>query len=62
MCLLNAGHLGQTFTPTATALKLGPFQLAAFDDTALAAHLHLDNVTHTPLHLLGAGTPAAPRP
>ncbi|WP_437102244.1 SagB/ThcOx family dehydrogenase [Streptomyces kronopolitis] len=32
---LNAGHLGQTFALATTALGLGPFQSAAFDDTAV---------------------------
>ncbi|MGW3563899.1 SagB/ThcOx family dehydrogenase [Streptomyces sp. NPDC000941] len=57
--LLDAGHLGQTFALTATALGLGPFQLAAHHDTALAARLGLNDITHTPLHLLGAGQPTA---
>ncbi|ONI88173.1 hypothetical protein ALI144C_06830 [Actinosynnema sp. ALI-1.44] len=57
VCLLNAGHLGQTFTLAATALGLGPFQLAAYHDTDLTDRLGLDGITHAPLHLLGAGTP-----
>ncbi|MFC6883798.1 SagB/ThcOx family dehydrogenase [Actinomadura yumaensis] len=55
--LLSAGHLGQTFALTATALGLAPFQIAADHDTALAAHLRIDNLTRTPTHLLGAGLP-----
>ncbi|NRQ30911.1 SagB/ThcOx family dehydrogenase [Nonomuraea sp. NN258] len=58
VCLLDAGHLGQTFTLTATALGLASFQLAAFRDSTLATRLGLDNITQTPLHLLGAGLPA----
>ncbi|MGP3968473.1 SagB/ThcOx family dehydrogenase [Streptomyces sp. 6N223] len=60
VCLLDAGHLGQTFVLTATALGLGPFQLSACDDAAIATRLGLDNATHTPLHLLGAGHPSDP--
>ncbi|WP_053170927.1 SagB/ThcOx family dehydrogenase [Streptomyces sp. SBT349] len=56
VCLLNAGHLGQTFALTATALGLAPFQLASYRDTALMARLTLDDATHAPLHLLGAGS------
>ncbi|WP_268966953.1 SagB/ThcOx family dehydrogenase [[Actinomadura] parvosata] len=57
VCLLDAGHLGQTFVLTATALGLGPFQTGAFHDTALAARLNLDGVTSVPLYVLGAGLP-----
>lgn len=57
VCLLDAGHLGQTFTLAATALGLGSFPLAAYHDTTLTEHLAVDGVTHVPLHLLGAGTP-----
>ncbi|MEV0151650.1 MULTISPECIES: SagB/ThcOx family dehydrogenase [unclassified Nonomuraea] len=55
--LLNAGHLGQTFALTATALGLGPFQTGAFHDTAIAELLGLDNTSRTPLYVLGAGHP-----
>jgi nitroreductase len=57
--LLNAGHLGQTFALTATALGLGPFQTAAFADSAVAQACGLDNIGHTPLYILAAGHPAA---
>jgi hypothetical protein len=55
--LLNAGHLGQTFALTATAL--GPFQTAAFADSAVTPrNFGLDNIRHTPLYILAAGHPA----
>lgn len=57
VCLLNAGHLGQTFALTATALGLGPFQTGAFHDAALSERLGLDGVTAAPLYVLGAGPP-----
>ncbi|WP_222107225.1 SagB/ThcOx family dehydrogenase [[Actinomadura] parvosata] len=57
VCLLNAGHLGQTFALSAVALGLGPFQTGAFHDKALAERLNLDNVSRTPLYVLGAGLP-----
>lgn len=58
VCLLNAGHLGQTFALTATALGLGAFQTAAFGDSAVAQACGLDNIGHTPLYILAAGYPA----
>lgn len=57
VCLLNAGHLGQTFALTATALGLGPAQTGAFHDSLVAASCTLDNSGHTPLYLLAAGHP-----
>ncbi|MFH8750705.1 SagB/ThcOx family dehydrogenase [Streptomyces rimosus] len=57
VCLLNAGHLGQTFALTATALGLGPAQTGAFVDTLLAERCTLDNTGHTPLYVLAAGHP-----
>ncbi|MET9290748.1 SagB/ThcOx family dehydrogenase [Streptomyces sp. NPDC003077] len=55
--LLNAGHLGQTFALTATALGLGPAQTGAFNDSRLAARCTLDNTGQTPLYVLAAGHP-----
>jgi len=55
--LLNAGHLGQTFVLTATALGLAPAQTGAFCDSLLAGRLGLDNIGHTPMYLLAAGMP-----
>ncbi|MFE1773792.1 SagB/ThcOx family dehydrogenase [Streptomyces sp. NPDC059008] len=57
VCLLNAGHLGQTFALTATALGLGPAQTGAFNDTAVAERCTLDNTGHTPLYVVAAGHP-----
>jgi SagB-type dehydrogenase family enzyme len=57
VCLLNAGHLGQTFVLTATALGLAPFQTGAFRDTPIAERCRLDNTGHTPLYVLAAGHP-----
>jgi SagB-type dehydrogenase family enzyme len=57
VCLLNAGHLGQTFALTATALGLGPTQTGAFRDTPIAERCHLDNTGHTPLYVLAVGHP-----
>ncbi|MFD4033252.1 SagB/ThcOx family dehydrogenase [Streptomyces sp. NPDC058637] len=62
VCLLDAGHLGQTFALTATALGLGPAQTGAFRDSAITGRCGLDNTGHTPLYVLAAGDPApAPR-
>jgi len=58
VCLLDAGHLGQTFALTATALGLGPAQTGAFRDSAIAGRCGLDNTGHTPLYVLAAGHPA----
>ncbi|MFH9618694.1 SagB/ThcOx family dehydrogenase [Streptomyces pratensis] len=58
VCLLDAGHLGQTFALTATALGLGPAQTGAFRDSAVAGRCGLDDTGHTPLYVLAAGHPA----
>lgn len=58
VCLLNAGHFGQSFALAATALGLGPFQTGAFHDHALTQRLGLDGATAIPLYVLGAGPPA----
>ncbi|RJL33396.1 SagB/ThcOx family dehydrogenase [Bailinhaonella thermotolerans] len=57
---LNAGHLGQTFVLTCTALGLGPFQTAAFADTEVDALLGVDGVAEGCVYVLGAGRPAEP--
>ncbi|MQA93866.1 MAG: SagB/ThcOx family dehydrogenase [Streptosporangiales bacterium] len=59
--LLGAGHLGQTFALTCTALGLGPFQTAALRDSETEAALGVDGFAEAVLYLLGAGRPA-PRP
>jgi SagB-type dehydrogenase family enzyme len=53
--LMNAGHLGQTFALTATAL--GPFQTAAFHDSTAEDLLGIDGITEIPVYLLAAGIP-----
>lgn len=55
--LMNAGHFGQTFALVATALGLGPFETAAFNDTAVENLLGIDGVEETALYLLSAGVP-----
>jgi SagB-type dehydrogenase family enzyme len=55
--LMNAGHYGQSFALTATALGLGPFQTAAFDDDMVEDFLGLDGITETALYVLSAGVP-----
>jgi SagB-type dehydrogenase family enzyme len=54
---LNAGHLGQTFVLTATALGLGPWQSAAFRDDELEAALGIDGIEEGAIYMFGAGTP-----
>ncbi|MEU5658219.1 SagB/ThcOx family dehydrogenase [Streptomyces sp. NPDC047737] len=61
VCLLDAGHLGQTFALTATALGLGPAQTGAFRDSEVAGRCGLDNTGHVPLYVLAAGHPAPAR-
>ncbi|MFI5776684.1 SagB/ThcOx family dehydrogenase [Nocardia sp. NPDC051570] len=55
--LLNAGHIGQTFALTATALGLGPWQSARFHDEKLESLLEIDGFTETVVYMLGAGHP-----
>ncbi|WP_043264326.1 SagB/ThcOx family dehydrogenase [Streptomyces sp. CT34] len=62
VCLLNAGHLGQTFVLTATALGLGPVQTGAFNDALIAERCRLDNAGDTPLYVLAAGHPSPSGP
>ncbi|HEX5406704.1 MAG TPA: SagB/ThcOx family dehydrogenase [Pseudonocardiaceae bacterium] len=57
--MLDAGHLGQSFVLTATALGLGPFQTAAFADEEVEALLGVDGVRETALYVLAAGMPDA---
>ncbi|MFS0692111.1 SagB family peptide dehydrogenase [Streptomyces nitrosporeus] len=58
VCLLDAGHLGQTFALTATALGLGPAQTGAFRDSEVAGRCGLDGTGSVPLYVLAAGRPA----
>jgi SagB-type dehydrogenase family enzyme len=57
LLLLDAGHLGQTFVLTCTALGLGAFQTAAFRDTEVEQALGLDGFSEGALYVLGAGRP-----
>ena len=59
--LLDAGHLGQTFSLLATAIALGPFTTGAIQQSKIERLLKIDGVTEFPLYLCGAGIPAAPR-
>ena len=59
--LLDAGHLGQTFSLLATALKLGPFTTGAIQQSQIETLLNLDGITEFPIYLCGAGIPATPR-
>jgi SagB-type dehydrogenase family enzyme len=54
---LNAGHLGQTFVLTCTALGLGPWQTAAFRDDEVEAALGIDGFAEGAIYMFGAGRP-----
>ena len=56
--MYDAGHYGQTFALTATALGLGPFQTVAFADSAIERLLGVDPDEEFAVYLLGAGVPA----
>jgi nitroreductase len=53
--MLDAGHLGQTFALTATALGLAPFCTAALDDASIESHLGLDGTSESVVFAVGAG-------
>ncbi|AVT40614.1 SagB/ThcOx family dehydrogenase [Plantactinospora sp. BB1] len=55
--LLSAGHLGQTFVLTSTAVGLGGWQSAAFRDEELDAALGVDGFAEGSLYMFGAGVP-----
>lgn len=55
--MYNAGHVGQTFALTCTALGLGPFQTAVFDDSGLEKELRIDPSCEFATYILGAGVP-----
>lgn len=59
--MLDAGHYGQTFALACTALGLGPFQTAAFRDSAVETALGIDGNEEFAAYLLGAGVPLADR-
>ena len=53
--LLDAGHLGQTFSLLATAAGLGPFTTAAMKESAIEELLEIDGIAEFPVYLCGAG-------
>ena len=53
--LIEAGHLGQTFCLTATALGLAPFCTAALADTTIEQDLGLDVGSQPVMYALGVG-------
>jgi SagB-type dehydrogenase family enzyme len=55
--LIDAGHLGQTFCLTATALGLAPFTTMAFSEQGLEELLGLDGVGECPIYVAGVGMP-----
>ncbi|MFY1674590.1 SagB family peptide dehydrogenase [Plantactinospora sp. WMMB334] len=55
--LLSAGHLGQTFVLTSTAVGLGAWQSAAFRDEELDEALGVDGFAEGCLYMFGAGVP-----
>lgn len=59
--LLDAGHLGQTFCLTATALGLAPFSTAALKDSLIEKDLGIDGISESVLYVTGVGAPAGKR-
>ncbi|MDF5752778.1 SagB/ThcOx family dehydrogenase [Spongiactinospora sp. TRM90649] len=55
--LLSAGHLGQTFVLTSTAVGLGAWQSAAFRDEEVDEALGVDGFSEGVLYMFGAGVP-----
>ncbi|MEV6236314.1 SagB/ThcOx family dehydrogenase [Lentzea sp. NPDC051838] len=55
--MYDAGHYGQTFDLTCTALGLGPFQTVAFPDTEVEKFLGVDSDQEFVAYLLAAGVP-----
>jgi len=56
--LADAGHLGQTFCLTATALGLAPFCTMAFQDAAVERLLRIDGVCECAMYVVGVGARA----
>ncbi|SHG61933.1 SagB/ThcOx family dehydrogenase [Streptoalloteichus hindustanus] len=56
--MYDAGHYGQTYALTCTALGLGPFQTVAFRDSAVERLLGVDPDEEFAVYLLAAGVPA----
>jgi len=57
--MYDAGHYGQTFTLTCTALGLGAFQTVAFKDSDVERFLGVDGDEEFAVYLLSAGVPRA---
>jgi SagB-type dehydrogenase family enzyme len=55
--MYDAGHYGQTFALTATALGLGAFQTVMFNDTEVERLLDIDPDEEFAVYLLAAGVP-----
>lgn len=55
--MYDAGHYGQTFALTCTALGLGPFQTVAFHDSGVEDLLGVDPDEEFAVYLLAAGHP-----
>jgi serine/threonine-protein kinase len=60
MALLDAGHIGQTFSVVATALGLAAFTSSVFNEKAIEEMLGLDGVSECPIYVAGVGMPDAP--
>lgn len=57
--MYDAGHYGQTFALTATALGLGAFQTVMFTDSEVERLLDVDADEEFVVYLLAAGVPAS---
>lgn len=57
--LTEAGHLGQTFCVSATALGLAPFCTMAFHENDMDRFLRVDGVNEAALYVVGVGTRSA---
>ncbi len=57
--LADAGHLGQTFCLTATALGLAPFETMAFREADVERLLRIDSVTECAMYIVGVGSRAS---
>lgn len=58
--MYDAGHYGQTFSLTCTALGLAPFQTIAFHDSTVETLLGVDPDEEFAVYLLAAGHPVEP--
>jgi SagB-type dehydrogenase family enzyme len=56
--LADAGHLGQTFCLTATALGLAPFCTMAFRESETEALIGVDGVSECAMYIVGVGSRA----